>query len=325
MSKTVVFTAVLALAVFAEPAAVEAQAVAKPPRVGILCPVSCDTSDVIAFRNTLIGLRGGSNVVFEVRSADGNVARLPGLADDLVRLSVDAIFTTWGTAAGLAAKRATATIPVVVGSAGELVAAGLVASLNRPGGNVTGISSLALDLEAKRLEFLKLLSPSISRVAVFWDPANPYSVLAIKQERIAADQLGVKLKEIQLHETRDVDEGFAAILGERLEALSIHAYVPVLASRNRIVELAARNRVVTIYPMRDFVEVGGLFSYGANLVENAKRAAVNLDKILNGAKPADLPVEQPMRFELVINLKTARALGLTVPEALLARADQIIE
>lgn len=183
MFKTTAFTAVLALAVFAEPAAVEAQAAGKPPRVGILCPVSCETSDVIAFRNVLSGLRGGSNVVFEIRSAGGNVEQLPGLADDLVRLNVDAIYTTWGTAAGLAAKRATATIPVVVGSAGDLVAAGLVASLNRPGGNVTGISSLALDLEGKRLEFLKLLSPSISRVAVFWDPANPYSALAAGADR----------------------------------------------------------------------------------------------------------------------------------------------
>jgi len=280
-----------------------------------------------AFREGLstLGYRDGANIAFDFRSADGKLELLPDLASDLVKQNVDVIFTTWGTAAAQAAKRATATIPIVVGSAGDLVAARLVTSLNRPGGNVTGISSLALELEGKRLELLKQLVPTISRVAVFRDSTNAYSILAMKQERAAADRLAVKIREIQLGHASDLNEAFATILRERLQALSIHAYVPVLASRDRIVELAAKHRVVTIYPLRDFVTAGGWLSYGASLVENAKRAAIFVDKILKGTKPADLPVEQPTKFELVINLKTAKALGLAIPPSILVRADQVIE
>ncbi len=318
--------AVLAVAQFAVAGAVVAQP-AKVNRVGILCPITCATAVVVTFREALsaLGYKDGSNVVFEYRSAEGNLKRLPDLADDLVRQKVDVIYTTFGTVAGLVAKRATASIPVVVGSAGDLVAAGIVKSLNRPEGNVTGITSLLLELEGKRLQFLKELLPSTSRIAFFRDTTNPYSVLAIKEQQIAAARLGVELKEIQVHETTDVDEGFATIVSDRLTALCVDAYIPLLVSRDRIIELAAKHHIAAVYPFRDFVDAGGLFSYGPNLNDNAKRAADQVGKILNGAKPADLPVERSTKVELVINLKTAKTLGLTVPPLLLARADEIIE
>jgi ABC-type uncharacterized transport system substrate-binding protein len=319
--------AILAVTQFGIAGASAASAAAAAKRVGILCAVTCATSDVGAFRGALasLGYQEGPTIAFESRSADGDLSRLPDLAGDLVALRVDLIFTTWGTAAALSAKRATSEIPIVVGSAGDLVAAGLARSLSHPGGNVTGISSLALDLEGKRLDLLKLLVPSTQVVAVFRSSSNPYSMLAIKEERAAAGKLGVTLREIEVHEAADVDAGFAAMVTERVAALSIHAYVPILASRDRIVELATKNRVAAIYPLRQFVEAGGLISYGASLNDNARRAAVFADKILRGTKPADLPVEQPTKIELVINMKAAQALGLTVPQAILARADEVIE
>ena len=307
--------------------AVAAQPAAKLYRVGVLCPVSCATSDVETFRDALRGLgyREGSSVVFEYRSAAGKLDQLPDLASDLVRQNPDVIFTTFGTAAGLVAKRATASIPVVVGSAGDLVESGLVKSLAHPGGNVTGITSLALELEGKRLEFLRQLVPTVSRVAFFRDTSNPYSVLAIKQQQIAAAQLGIELREIQVHETTDVDAGFATIVSDQLQALCVSSYIPLVASRDRIVELAAKHGVAAIYPFRHFVEAGGLLSYGSSLNDNAKRAAAYVDKILEGTKPADLPVERSTKVELVINLKTAKALGLTIPQSILLRADEVIE
>ncbi len=235
------------------------------------------------------------------------------------------IFTSWGTAPGLAAKRATASIPIVAGSAGDLVAAGIVKSLNRPGGNATGITSLALELEGKRLELLKELLPAVKRIAFFRDTTNPYSVLAIKEQRIAAEHLGVELEEIQVHETIDIDRAFATIVDERLKALCVDGYIPLLAGRDRIVALAARNGIAAIYPLRDFVDAGGLLSYGSSLSDNANRAAAQVGKILAGAKPGDLPVERSTKVELVVNLKTAKSLGLTVPQAILARADEVIE
>jgi putative ABC transport system substrate-binding protein len=297
------------------------------PRVGILCPVTCDTTDLLTFRNELsmLGYAEPSSVAFEYRSAAGDLNRLPELAGDLERERVAVIYTTFGTAAGLAAKRVTAAIPVVVGSAGDLVAAGMVKSLDRPGGNVTGVTSLALELEGKRLEFLKQVVPTISRVAFFRDTTNPYSVLALKEQHIAAEQLGVEIREIQFHEPADVDPAFGTIISDGLTALCVDSYIPVLASRDRIVELAAQHHVAAIYPFRHFVDAGGLLSYGSSLDENAKRAAVYVAKILHGAKPADPPVERSTKVELVINMKVARELGLTVPQTLLARADDIIE
>ena len=309
------------------PLAAHAQKLGKVYQIGVVCPISCETSDFRSFREALaaLGYKDGTNVIFEYRSAAGNVQRLRELADELVRRNVDVIFTTFGTAAALAAKRATASIPIVVGSAGDLVAAGIVESLNRPGGNVTGITSLLLELEGKRLQLLTELSPSISRIAFFCDTTNPYSVLAVERMRTAAAQLGVELREIQVHEATDVDQAFATLVGDGLEALCVDAYIPLLASRDHIVELAAKQRIAAIYTFRDFADVGGLFSYGPSLKENAKRAAALVGKILDGAKPEDLPIERSTKVELVINLNTAKALGLTIPPTLIARADDVIE
>jgi len=309
------------------PLVARAQQLGKIFRIGVVCPISCETSELRSFREALaaLGYKDGANVVFEYRSAAGDLKRLPGLTDDLVRQNVDVIFTTFGTAAALAAKRATASISIVAGSAGDLVAAGIVESLNRPGGNITGVTSLLLELEAKRLQLLKEFLPDVSRIAFFRDTANPYSVLAIERVRTAAAQLGIELREIQVHETTDVDQAFAEMVGDGLKALSVGAYIPLLASRDRIVELAAKHRIAAIYTFRDFVDAGGLFSYGPNLSENARRAAGLVGKILGGVKPADLPVERSTTVELVINLKTANVLGLAVPPSIVARADAVVE
>ena len=295
-------------------------------RVGLLCAVTCGSTDVEVFRSELSRLHPAvSSIVYVERSADGNLDRLSRLARELVDERVDVIFTTWGTAAGLAAKHATERIPIVVGSAGDLVAAGMVASLNKPGANVTGVSSLALDLEGKRLEVLKQLAPGAQRVAAFGDPNNPYSALALAEQRRAAQTLDFVLEEVAVRDRREVEAGFATLASAQLEAVVLHGYIPILVNRDLIVRLAATNRVLAIYPSREFVQAGGLVSYGASLHENARRAAVHVDKILKGTKPADLPVEQPTKIELLINLKTANALGITIPPTLLARADEVIE
>jgi putative ABC transport system substrate-binding protein len=312
---------------FAAPLAAEAQQAGKVARIGVLCLLACDGSDVDAFRLTLrdLGYVEGRASVFEYRAALGKVDRLPTLASDLVRARVDVIFTTWGTAAALAAKRATATIPVVMGSAGDPVAAGIVRTLTKPGGNVTGLSSLALELESKRLDLLREIVPKISRVGVFWDPENPYSALAIKQEEGAAGALGVRLVRARLRDASDLENAFAALKRDRVEALSIHGYVATLQHRDEIIAFAAANRMAAIYPLREYVAEGGLASYGANLTEISRRAAHYVDRILRGAKPGELPVEQPTKLEFALNLKTAKSLGLAIAPALLLRADQVIE
>jgi putative ABC transport system substrate-binding protein len=309
------------------PLVARAQQPGKVSRIGVVCPISCETSSLRSFREALaaLGYKDGANLVFEYRSAAGDLKRRPGLTNELVRKNVDVIFTAFGTAAALAAKRATASIPVVVGSAGDLVAAGIVESLNRPGGNITGVTSLLLELEGKRLQLLKEFLPDVSRIAFFRDTTNPYSVLAIERVRTAAAQLGIELREILVHETTDVDQAFATMVGDGLTALCVDAYIPLLASRDRIVELATKHRIAAIYTFRDFVDAGGLFSYGPNLNENAKRAAGLVGKILAAAKPADLPVERSTTVELVINLKTAKVLGLAVPPSIIARADAVVE
>jgi putative ABC transport system substrate-binding protein len=311
----------------AAPLAAEAQQAGKVARIGVLCPIACDGAGVDAFRLALrdLGHVESRTLVFEFRAADGRVDRLPALATELVQTKVDVIFTTWGTAAALAAKRATATIPVVVGGAGDPVKAGIVPSLAKPGGNVTGVSSVALELESKRLELLKQVVPKVSRVGAFWDPENTYSALAIKQEEMAASALGVRLHPVRLRAASDLENAFAALKRDRVEALSVHGYVVTVQNRAAIIAFAAANRMAAIYPLREYVTEGGLVSYGANVAAISQRAAHYVDRILRGAKPADLPVEQPTNLEFAINMKTAKALGLTIPPSLLLRADQVIE
>jgi putative ABC transport system substrate-binding protein len=319
--------ALLALAIISAPFTAEAQPASKPARVGVLCLIPCESLGVDAFRRALrdLGHIEGRTLVFEYRDADWKVDQLSALASDLVRSSVDVIFTPWGTAPALAAKRATATIPVVIGAAGDPVRAGIVPGLTKPSGNVTGLSSLALELEGKRLELLKELVPKVSRVGVFWHSENPYSALAFKEVENAARTLGVRLHAVRLRGPSDLDTAFATLKRDRVEALVIHGYVATLQNRRSIIEFAAVNRLPAIYPLREYVDEGGLLSYGANVADISRRAAHYVDRILKGAKPADLPVEQVTTVQLVVNLKTAGALGVTVAPSLLLRADQVVE
>lgn len=318
-----------ASALVAAPLAAEAQRAGKVYRIGVLCPLACDgiTGLEPAFRLALqdLGYVEDRTLAFEYRAAEGQLDRLPALADELVQTKVDLIFTTFGTVAPLAAKRATATIPVVMGASGDPVRAGIVSSLAKPGGNVTGVSSLTLETEGKRLELLKELLPTISRVGAFWQPDNAYSALAIKEEETAARALGVRLHPVLLRGASDLENAFGSLKRERVEALSVQSYMAVLRNRAAIIEFAAKNRLAAIFPIRTYVEEGGLVSYGANLPEISRRAAHYVDRILKGAKPGDLPVEQATKLELVINLRTAKVLGLTIPPSVLIRADEVIQ
>jgi len=295
-------------------------------RIGVLCLVVCEGPEIDEFRAALreLGYVEGETVAFEYRAADGDLQRLHALAAELAKSRVDLIFTTFGTAAPLAAKRATTTIPVVMGAAGDPVKAGLVQSLAKPGGNVTGLSSVALDLENKRLSLLKELVPTVSRIGVFWDPDNPFSKLAVTQDQKAADALGIRLSKVILRAPSDLEHAFAALKRDRVQALFVQGYAGPLKSRAGIIAFAAANRLPAIYISREYVTRGGLMSYGPNLGAVSRRAADYVDRILKGAKPSELPVEQASELELVINQGTAKVLGLTVPPSLLLRADRVV-
>jgi putative ABC transport system substrate-binding protein len=310
------------------PLAARAQQAGKRYMVGIL---SAGGSSVQAALNAAFsdGLREwgwveGKNVVFENRNAENQLERLPELAADLIRLKVDVIVAA-GTLAPLAAKQATATIPIVMTTAGDPLGSGLVASLARPGGNVTGMSLMVPDLGAKRLELLKELLPRLSRVAVLWNAANPYSALVYKETQAGGRTLGIDVQSLDVRGPDDFDGAFEAARRLRPDAL-ITVEDPLTASyRKHIADFAAGQQLPSLHGIREFVAAGGLISYGANLADLSRRAAYYVDKIFKGAKPADLPVQQPTKFEMVINAQTARMLGLTVPPTLLARADEVIE
>jgi putative ABC transport system substrate-binding protein len=280
----------------------------------------------IAFLSAMreLGWIEGKNVVFEGRYADNRLERLPALAEELVRLNVDVIVAI-GTLAPLAAKRATSTIPIVMAAAGDPLGSGLVASLAQPGGNVTGMSLMAPDLGGKRLELLKELLPRFARVAVLWNAANPYSANVFKETQVAGRVLGVQVQSLEVRNPEDLDGAFEAARQQHPDAL-VSVEDPFTATyRKRITDFAIAARLPSLYGLREDANAGGLVSYGANLAELYRRAAGYVDKILKGAKPADLPVQQPTTFELVVNLKTARLLGLEIPPTLLARADEVIE
>jgi len=319
--------AAVALIVMSSPLTAGSQPAGKPVRIGVLCLVTCEGPGLVAFREALrdLGYVEGRTLAFEYRDAAGKTERLAPLADELVRSKVDLIFTPRGTAPALAAKRATATIPIVIGAVGDPVKAGIVPSLARPGGNVTGMSSLNLELEGKRIELLRELVPKVSRVGVFWDQDNPYSALATKEVEGAARALGVRIVAVRLSGPADLDAAFTALKRERAEALVVHGYVATQQNRKPIIRFAAANRLPAVYAVREDVDEGGLLSYGANVADISRRAAHYADRILKGARPADLPVEQATTVELIVNRKTAAALGLVVPSALLLRADHIIE
>jgi putative ABC transport system substrate-binding protein len=270
-----------------------------------------------------LGYVEGKNITIEARWAEGRSERLPQLAAELVRLPVDVLFTA-GTPASQAAKQATSTIPIVFANVAFPDQTGLVASYPRPGGNVTGVAFIGPEY-GKRLELLKEARPRLSRVALIYNPDNPGSVLALQETQRWATPLGVSLEPHKFRGPQDFENVFGAIAGKRPDALMTTADPIIFSYRTRIVDFAAKNRLLSMYPSREFVVAGGLMFYGTSIPEVYRRAAVYVDRILKGAKPADLPVEQPIKFDMVINLKTAKALGLTIPQSLLLRADEVVQ
>jgi putative tryptophan/tyrosine transport system substrate-binding protein len=282
---------------------------------------------VDAFRQGLRNLNyvEGQNFVIEYRWAEGRNDRFPGLVAEAVRLQADVILTS-GTPATLAAKEGTRTIPIVTAAMGDPISAGVVPSLARPGGNITGLASMSPEIDGKRLELLKELVPGVSRIAVLWNPTNPNNVARINHIQVAAKTLRLTLEPlVGAGDSQDLEKGFAAIVAARAEALIVESDRALLAHRAQIADFATRRRLPALYPYREFVQAGGLVSYAPSYPAMFRRAATYVDKILKGAKPADLPVEQPTTFELVINLKTAKALGLKIPQSLLQRADEVIQ
>jgi len=271
-----------------------------------------------------LGYVEGKNVVLERRSAEGNAELLAGLAADLVRQQVDVIVTA-GTPAGFAAKKATSTIPIVLGANSDPVGVGLVASLARPGGNATGNSLMAPDLSAKRLEILHALAPEISRIAILWDSSNPGMAERVRETKIAADQSHVLLHTVGPRNLNELDTAFADLLNARPDALLVTAEAFTRQHLVRILDFANNNKIPAMFEDSSYVAAGGLMSYGPDYQDVFRKAAVFVDKILKGAKPADLPIEQPTKFELAINLKTAKAIGLSIPPTLLTTADKVIE
>jgi ABC-type uncharacterized transport system substrate-binding protein len=320
-----------ATAVLAGPLAGEAQQVGKVPRVGHLSLVAGSDPQVQraldVFRQALreLGYVEGQSIAFEYRWADGKSERLPDLATELVRLKVDVIVTTGGVPSAQAAQRATKAIPIVATGTVDPVAAGLVASLARPGGNITGPAYIPEQLVGKGLELLKEVVPNVTRVAVLWNPNNPGNTHQLRAAEAAAATLGMRLQPVEVRGLGEIDRAFVTMTRERAGALLVLLDSIFYSQRKTIADLAAKNRLPAVYGHNVHAEAGGLMAYTANRFEVSRRTAIYVDKILKGAKPGDLPIEQPTTFELTINLKTAKALGLTIPPSLLARADQVIE
>jgi putative ABC transport system substrate-binding protein len=323
------FALLLGGAAVAWPLAARAQQARKIFRIGYLgvSSSSLEPHYVEAFRQRLrdLGHIEGESIAIEYRWADGEDDRLPNLAAELVRLNPDIIVTT-GTPSTLAAMQATKTIPIIMASSADPVAAGLVANLARPKENVTGFTILGPELEAKRLELLKQTVPSAARVAILRNPSNPAVVSYFEAIKTASQSLRIAVDPVaEVRRAEEFDDAFSAIVSARPDALAVLADRFLLAHRKRIVEFAAANRLPSMYPYREYVDAGGLISYAPSNVELFRGAAIYVDKILKGAKPTDLPVQEPTKFELVVNLKTAKALGLTIPPTLLFTADEVIE
>jgi putative ABC transport system substrate-binding protein len=280
--------------------------------------------DVLVHALRSLGWIEGKNVLYEDRYAQNRLDRLPDLAAELVSLKVDVI-TAAGTLAPLAAKRATSTIPIVMTSAGDPLGSGLVASLARPGGNVTGLSLMAPELGGKRLELLKEILPGLSRVAIVWNAANPYSALVFKQTEQAAQTLRIQVQSLEVRNPSDLDAALDAAKRQHASALITVEDPLTVNYRQQITDFATKNRLPAIYGLREFADAGGLIAYGAHISDLLRRSAGYVDKILKGAKPADLPVEQPTKFEIVVNMKAAKSISLSIPETILVRADEVIE
>jgi len=321
---------VLALNLFVAPLTAQAQAPGKVPRVGVLFygfrPTSEPEPLVQAFADGLRGLGWveGQNLLLEWRYAEGRTERYPALVAELMALKVD-VLVAFSTPAALAAKQATSMIPTIMVAVSDPVGSGLVGSLARPGGNITGLSLLAPELSAKRLDLFKQAMPRLARAAVLWNTANAGMVLRFRETESASRALGVAIDSVGVQGPGDFETAFTTISKHRPDALLVLADTVTVAHRRRAIEFAAANRLPAIYESKQFTDDGGLMSYGLSMPDHFSRAAFFVDKIIRGAKPADLPVEQPTKFELVINLKTAKALGLTIPQSILIRADEIIQ
>jgi putative ABC transport system substrate-binding protein len=324
------FISSVILGLLTVPLAAEAQQAASLPRIGFLAPASLSDPRVPpyirAFQEGLreLGYVEGRNIAIEFRWAEGQYERLPGLAAELVRLNVNVIVAA-GPNAIQAAKQATATIPIVMAAVGDPVGTGFVAGLARPGGNITGVSNMLPDLVGKQLELLKEVLPTVSRVALLGNPANPANASLERQAQDAARTLGVRLQPLWARDLREIDSAFTATKMERADALIVLTDTMLINHRTRVIDHAGQRRLPAVFGVSQFVEAGGLLAYGPSFADGYRRAAPYVDRILKGAKPGDLPIEQPTKFELVINLKTAKALGLTIPQSLLQRADQVIE
>jgi len=322
------FITLLGGAAVLRPLAARAQQPAKTWRIGVLETVSPDLNakNIEALKRGLrdLGYVENQNYVLEYRSADGDSERFPAFADELVRLRVDLIVTR-GTPAARAAKSATESIPIVMAAIGEPLGMGVVASLARPGGNVTGLSAFVTELAGKRVELLKELRPGTSIAAFFSNMANPVVPPQWEVTQTAAQALGIEVSLLDVRSTDDIPAAFETAVARRVEALLFGIEAVVQANRQLIADLAAKHRLLSIYPSREFVEAGGLVAYGVSYPDLYFRSASLIDKIFRGAKPGDLPVEQPTKLEFIINLKAAKAIGLTVPPLLIARADDVIE
>jgi putative tryptophan/tyrosine transport system substrate-binding protein len=324
------FLGSLAGGLLAAPLAADAQQAGKVYRIGVLSPFSSSFvpgPSFEAFRQTLRELNyvEGRNIALEYRWADGRYDRLPGLAADLVRLRVDVVVSAWSTPTALATKKATSTIPIVFAGVGDAVGVGVVESLTRPGGNVTGSTFITEETIGKQLELLKEVAPKIVRVGVVINPANPVYGPVLRASEAPARALGLQLEVVGVQGAEEFERAFRSATKRQVDGLVVLRDAVLIANQARLLTLAANARLPAMYGIREFVDSGGLMSYGPSLVDMYRRAAYLVDKILRGARPADLPVEQATKFELVLNLKTAKALGLTIPQSLLQRADQVIE
>jgi len=315
-------------ALLAAPLAARAQQAGKVHRIGFLgnSTPALEANLVGPFREGLreLGYVEGRNILIEYRWAEGKYERFPALVGEFIALKVDVIITA-GTPAALAVKKATASIPLVMVAVGDPVGTGLVASLARPGGNATGLTSIAPELEGKRLELLKETLPKVSRVAEFWNPANAYQIGSEKEVQAAAKVLRISIVSMPVRTPEELGNAFAAIPRERADAVLVLADRLFLHNRERIAGFAITNHLPGMNAYRELVEAGGLMSFGPSYAVMHRQAATYVDKILKGAKAGDLPVEQPAKFELVINLKTAKTLGLTIPQSVLVRADEVIQ
>jgi putative tryptophan/tyrosine transport system substrate-binding protein len=310
------------------PLAARAQQLKKIARIGFLgnSTAALEANLIGPFGEGLraLGYEDGRNIVIEYRWAEGNYERFPSLVAELLASNVDVLVTA-GTPASLAIKKATTSVPVVMIAAGDPIGTGLVPSLAEPGGNLTGLSSIAPDLEGKRLELLREILPKLSHVGMFINSGNPFHTASLQKARTAAETVRIMLQVLDVRTSEDLDGAFAAIIKERPEALLILADRVFLHNRARIMDFATQQRLPNVNAYHELVEAGGLMSFGPSYEEMHRRAAAYVDKILKGAKPADLPIEQPTKFTLVVNLKSAKAIGVNMPPALLARADEVIE